>query len=92
MIPQPTFESVSQTAHALFGMLCVVVAAYFFSKPGYGATVVFIWSVGKEFWYDTNYEPPDISGGFWGDIRDFIWYNVGSTMGYGVWWLHGLIT
>ncbi|HYT43509.1 MAG TPA: hypothetical protein VEP90_14315 [Methylomirabilota bacterium] len=86
------FEMTAQFAHALFGVLCVVITAYLFNNPYYGYSVLFIWALGKEFWYDPNYETPEISGGWAGNVRDFMWYNVGAALGYGVWWLHGLIT
>jgi hypothetical protein len=85
------FETTSQIAHWLTGALVVVLFAWYFNKPGYGATLVFLWSVGKEFWWDMKYETADVSGGFWGSFRDFVFYNIGIAGGYGFWYLHALV-
>lgn len=77
-----TFDSVCQIAHTLFGILCVVLAAYLFGSPLGGWSALFIWSVVKEFWYDINYESPSDSGGWLGSLKDFGFYNLGAAIGY----------
>jgi hypothetical protein len=76
-----TFNSVCQIAHTLFGILCVLLASYFFDAPFCGFGVLLVWSIAKEFWYDIKYEAPDISGGWVGSLEDFGFYNLGGSVG-----------
>jgi hypothetical protein len=88
MIDFATFNTVSQFAHWLAGCLFVMGFTYLF---GSGAEW---WCVGiftayaaiKEFWYDQNYETPEVRGS---SLQDFLFYEAGVLLAIGLIYLKG---
>lgn len=86
MIDAKDYDFVCQNAHMLFGAIVVITWAYFFgSDDVLWAGIAFsVYAAGKEFWYDVNYETPNVSGGTSGSMRDFCYYIVGVVAGLGI--------
>lgn len=73
-----------QIAHALGGLVVVLLAAFFWGMIGVGAAL----AVGipvialKEFWYDLHFELPNDTVA--GSGLDFLAYMIGATAGVGL--------
>lgn len=83
MITEKEFDDIAQRAHLLFGIVVVLVPSYLWSPKyawAYG-TLLLIWAVWKEAYYDVYYEREEVrqSG-----LRDFVYYLIGVAIGWGI--------
>ena len=72
----PSFDTVSQSAHVWFGAF-VVFVANLFHAPWIGFFVLAVFAAVKEFWYDQNYESPEVRGS---NFKDFSFYMLGGAV------------
>jgi len=81
VITDKEFDLVAQNAHVLAGALAVLGSiALWGPSSKLPATVMMIaFAAIKEFWYDQQYESPEVRGS---NLRDFTFYCVGIAFGW----------
>ena len=80
MIDPKEFNFVSQVSHTIGGALAVIAGVYLFgpmAQPWVCGVGILAAAV-KEFWYDQNYETPEVRGS---NLQDFSFYCAGLALG-----------
>jgi len=82
MIPQRTFEIVSQSSHVCFGaLISLLVCGCTRTRRRclFYMTLLIGLAAGKEWWYDNRFETPAVRGS---NLLDFSTYCAGLVLGY----------
>lgn len=79
MISQHDYNVLAQKAHFLAGIVAVFASQIFFHNRNYGAVAIILFALVKEFWYDENYETPEIRGS---SAQDFLFYFIGAVFAW----------
>ena len=82
MIPEKTFNKVSQLSHVAWGAWLPLLALWFLG-PKYMnliMSVSILLAALKEFVYDLLVETEEVSGGLWGGVEDFSFYLLGIAL------------
>lgn len=84
----PTYNQLAQAAHAGVAAT-LVLSAGLFGYQYWVTALIFGYGLVKEFWFDLDYERPEVSGGFVGGLIDFTFYCVGLAFANSVLWISG---
>jgi len=79
-ITDKQFDTLAQINHVLAGLLVPTLAVAYcpvHNVPFYMAGAFALYAAVKEFWYDQNYETPEVRGS---NLRDFLFYLLGDAL------------
>lgn len=89
MITNEQYQNAYDRNHFLLGLSLITVPAIFCLPNimiGLLTACFLVWALWKEFYWDMDdsNETVEVSGGFWGGVRDFKFYAAGCALGWGM--------